>query len=252
MKKATSVLIGLLVCSPSIFSQVGNYLNGNGTVVDVKTANDQTWTIRKHVQELQLGEFAKDSNLEIHSDYSMSGGTIGQLKVGDFISVTQVAEASVSDEYESWLKISTDSGLSGWIFLGSYSYEYAQFRDPYFKNRWEVTGFLQTNRKWTTRRMFYQHVAVWEVLNIRDRPGLQGSKVISRIVPPKNNNPQVNLDVMEVTEETETIDGKNDRWLKIQYNGTIGWIFGGYASVERGGYKYYTPENIILSTLGGF
>jgi uncharacterized protein YraI len=52
-----------------------------------------------------------------------------------------------------------------------------------------------------------------------------------------------------VTEETETIDGINDRWLKVNYNGIEGWVFGGYVDYERGGSRYLTPENIISDWL---
>jgi hypothetical protein len=45
-------------------------------------------------------------------------------------------------------------------------------------------------------------------------------------------------------------NGENDRWLKISYQGTEGWIFGGYTDVERGGPKYYLPETIIDWHLG--
>jgi hypothetical protein len=105
-------------------------------------------------------------------------------------------------------------------------------------------------KSWTARKMIYQTVAVWEVLNIRDKPGLAGTRIISKIIPPEVGSGQINLNVMEATEEMETIDGITDRWLKIKYNGVEGWVFGGYADVERGGPKYHTPESIIDFNLG--
>lgn len=55
------------------------------------------------------------------------------------------------------------------------------------------------------------------------------------------------------TEETETIDGLTDHWLKIEYaSNKYGWIFGGYASVERGGPKYYIPEAMIIFDLSWY
>ena len=96
-------------------------------------------------------------------------------------------------------------------------------------------------KSWTIRKMAYQRVAVFERLNIRDKPGLIDTKVISKIIPTYENS-QINLYVSEVTEERETIDGITDRWLRINYNGINGWVFGGYTSVERGGYKYYNKE----------
>ena len=252
MKKAILFLAGLLACNISSFSESNNYLDGNGTVVETMTVTSETWTVRKHIQRVQIGDLAQERSLQIYSEHSDRSRVIGRLKVGDFVNISRVAEAITKDEYSVWLQIATDKNISGWIFFGSYSNEYAQFSDPYYHNRWEVIGYFKASKSWTIRRMFYQHVAVWEVLNIRDKPSLKDTKVISKIVPPENGNPQVNLDVTEATEETETIDGRNDRWLKISYHGIEGWIFGGYVDVARGGPKYFTPESIIYFGLGSY
>jgi hypothetical protein len=169
------------------------------------------------------------------------------------IYIEKIAEANDAQDFYYWLNIKTNNNVDGWIFCGKYNYEYAQFKVPYFNNRWEIIKILNIGIKsWTIRKMNYQRVAVWEVLNIRDKPGLIETKVIEKIVPPENGNPQVNLDVIAATEEMETIDNLNDRWIKINYHGVEGWIFGGYASVERGGPKYYTPESIIYFKLGWY
>lgn len=55
-----------------------------------------------------------------------------------------------------------------------------------------------------------------------------------------------------MTQEKESIDGESDFWLKIKYKDFEGWIFGGYASIERGGPKYYIPENIVIFDLSGY
>ena len=62
-----------------------------------------------------------------------------------------------------------------------------------------------------------------------------------------------NIAARIITEETETIDGLTDHWLKIEYaSNKYGWIFGGYASVERGGPKYYIPEAMIIFDLSWY
>jgi hypothetical protein len=235
------------------FSQSNNhnYANGNGTISETKTDGNIRWIYRKHIQYIQIGDLSREENLNIYDKPVLENGTIiGKLKLNDNINIISVAEASKVNHYYYWLNISMDNGINGWIFCGDYNYEYAQFEVPYFDNRWEITEKIVIHGKsWTIRKMIYQLVAVWEVLNIRDKPGLVDTKVISKIIPPENGNPQVNLNVTEATEERETIDGRTDRWLKINYHGVEGWIFGGYASIERGGYKYYTPENIISSRL---
>lgn len=49
-----------------------------------------------------------------------------------------------------------------------------------------------------------------------------------------------------------TIDGRKDHWLKVKYKDYTGWIFGGYASAERGGPKYYIPESSIEFDIGWY
>lgn len=67
----------------------------------------------------------------------------------------------------------------------------------------------------------------------------------------KYEGPQLTYNVVEITEESEIIDGINDRWVKIEYEkGKYGWVFGGYVSVERGGPKYMIPENEIKFLVG--
>jgi hypothetical protein len=169
------------------------------------------------------------------------------LKLKDYINITQVAETVYADEYYVFLKVRTDNDVTGWLLFEKQTYDYAKFGAPYFKNRWEITERITIREKtWTVRKMTGGMVSVWEVLNIRDKPGLVDTKVISQIIPPQKY-PQVNLEVSEMTEESETIDGRTDRWLKIAYQGIEGWIFGGYATVERGGPKYHIPESIIES-----
>lgn len=250
MKKHAIILFLFLILSSNVFGEQGNYSSGNGTIINQTIDDNISWVIRKHNQRVQIGDLAEKENLSIYDSYSSAGILIGELKMGDYINIYKIAEAKKNDHYYVWLNISTDNKVSGWIFFNKNLYESAQFCDPYFNNRWEILRSIKNGKSWTIRKMIYQLVTVWEVLNIRDKPGIIGSYVISKIIPSPNGNPQINLNVLETTEETETIDGKNDRWLKINYNGIKGWIFGGYVSVERGGPKYYTPENIIDFGLG--
>lgn len=232
------------------FSQSNNYANGNGTIIGTEIDENIKWTIRKHIQSVKIGDLANDENLNIYNKPVFGNGTIiGKLKLNDTINIIQVAEASAANNYYYCLKINTNNNITGWIFCGKYNYAQAKIYTPYFNNNWEIMQNINIGEKsWTIRKMAYQRVAVFERLNIRDKPGLIDTKVISKIIPTYENS-QINLYVSEVTEESETIDGITDRWLKIDYNGINGWVFGGYTSVERGGYKYYTPENIIASKL---
>jgi hypothetical protein len=185
---------------------------------------------------LQIGDLSDEENLSIYNQQSLeNGAVIGRLKLNDFINIIEIAEAKIKNDYYAWLNIKTDNNISGWIFFEKDDQTGAKYFIPYFNNRWEIIETIKIRDKnWTIRKTIGQLVSVWEVLNIRDKPGLIDSKVISKIILPKSN-PQVNVTVTEMTEETETIDKRTDHWLKIKYHETESWIFGGYASVERGG-----------------
>jgi len=233
------------------FSQSNNYANGNGTIVETKTDGNVKWVIRKHIQNIEIGDFTRDFN--IYDKPVLGKGTVvGKIKLKDKLKVTQVAEALVSNNYYFCVNITTDKKATGWIFGGKFGAKDpdTSWRVPYLNNRWEITETIKVGGKsWTARKM-PGGVCVWDVVvNIRDKPGVTGTKVISKIVPPKNA-PQVFVDIIEATEQGEIIDGHNDMWLKITYNGVKGWVFGGYTTVERGGYKYWTPENIISWNFG--
>lgn len=251
MKKILIFLVLLINTSIIVLSQPDNYANGNGTIIDTKIEGNVKWVFRKHIQCLQLGDFATDINLYVHSEPDLTqNNIITKLETGDCINITQVAEVTIEDKYHVWLNIKTDNNISGWLYYNRYEINntYAQYAVPYFNNRWEIISRITIQKRiWTIRKMIGQVVSIWAngVYNIRDNPGTAGTNVISEITLPVNESPLVIFSVIAATEETDVIDGINDRWLKINYNGIEGWIFGGYTDVERGGPKYYFPENII-------
>ena len=95
-------------------------------------------------------------------------------------------------------------------------------------------------------------LSVFENLNIRNNPGTEKTEVIYTIRPKATDPFQTNVEVIAMTQEEETIDGKTDSWLKIKYKNYEGWIFGGYATAERGGPRYYIPENIVINDLSWY
>jgi hypothetical protein len=241
------------------FSQSNEYAGSNGTIITIENIGNTKWISRRHIQRIQIGDLRYRNNLDVKIYKEPDLGVnniIRQLNFGEYIDTKQVVEAIIENIYYIWLNIETDNNINGWVFLGRYEYKNAQWMDPYFDNRWEITNYMKINDKiWTIRKMVGQNNSVWEVLNIRDKPGLINTRIVGKIVPPLNQfggREILHFEVMEATEELDTIDGKTDRWLKINYNGVEGWIFGGYTGVERGGAKYYIPESIIFTRLGLF
>jgi len=249
MKRITFLFVFIVnIAGGLCFAQSPNYANGNGTIIETKTEGGVKWVFRKHIQRIKIIDMAAYKDFNIYDKPALINGTIiSKIEMGDTINILQVADAITATEYYVFLYIETEKKVRGWIFFGKYTDEIDRTSAPYFDNSWEIIEKIRIREKiWTVRKLD-AYVSVWEVLNIRDKPGLVDTKVVSKIIPSSGN--LVFLDVSAATEERETIDGKTDRWLKIKYKGIEGWVFGGYTGIERGGPKYPIPEDMIHSML---
>ena len=233
-----------------VYSQP-NYANGNGTIIRVENIGNTTRTFRRHHQRIQIKEILyingyPADNLFIYTNPEINNNeVINKLEYGDIINIEQILEINEGNNYFVWLNIYKNNGINGWFFCGENRQYSPRVCVPYYNNRWEILERISiNNRIWTVRNLNNQRVSVWQIINMRDNPGLVDTNVISQIFP-SNNSWTLFVEVIAATEEIETIEGKTDRWLKINHNGIEGWIFGGYVDVERGGVKYYIPEDMI-------
>ena len=243
------ILLFSFIATQQIFSQ---YNNGNGTIIESNTNGNIKITVRKHIQRVQVGRILVDfeeharlyppneRNLLVYNNPFFESTILFKLSIGDYINISEIYRRDDLKEktYSVWLRISTDKDQSGYIY-------YRKF-DPYDDNSWVILETIEVNKKiWTARRL-EQLMSVWGTnLNVRDKPGLEGSKILFTIIPAGK---LLTVQTIAVTEEQENIDNRTDRWVKIKdEQGRIGWIFGGYADVERGGPKYLTPESYIAA-----
>jgi len=247
MKKWLFVIfLGLL--SNAVIFAVPNYNNGNGTIISESSSHDKKIVIRKCIFEVIIGDLLEEHNRIIFDAY-VDGKEITELKDNDKVTVLEICTIEYFDkpkdewgntQGELWCKIQK-SEVIGWIhtrlkYLGKYT-------DPYYNNRYEILGYIENRgRIWTVRTMD-QTISVWNEIIVRDNPGFDGEKIFVLHELKKEGGQQENYTVVAMTEEAETINGLNDYWLKIEYiPGKYGWIYGGDASVERGGPKYYIPD----------
>lgn len=256
-KRSLFVITFLLMC---VFMYAApNYNNGNGTVLSEFENNEIKITVRKCELHVVIGDLLREEHRFIYDNYA-NGTIIGKLKDNDDVEVlescTVVHLNKPKDTWGNpsgalWYKIRLHE-ITGWICITSTTI--GSGTDPYYNNRYEIIGKIKSSGKvWTVRRM-NQMVSVWEKLNVRDTPGLSGKKVfLLHDFTEETRNAQENHTITAMTEETETIDGLTDHWLQIEYApNTYGWIFGGYVSVERGGPKYYIPEQMVMMDLSWF
>jgi hypothetical protein len=232
MKKYFLYIIFVFVCF-YIYPQ--SYNDGNGTILERKTLNGKNYIVTKHETE------NNSIGWETFNAYENLGETNGKiifvLSDGMVVSTLAIAYAEERENnFELWIKIKNDHGIIGWIKTDGY-YNY------YHDNNWIILERLEISGKNLTVRKLEQGLEATTRLNVRDKPSLIG-KVLFQL------NPWEYVDTLAIIEEQEIIDNIKDHWVKIKDNsGKIGWIFGGYTTVERGGPKYNSPENRIGITL---
>jgi hypothetical protein len=257
MKKIISFLVFVSI-AVFAYSQP-NYANGNGTIIKVENTGKTTRTFRKHIQRIQTKNIADINvsfikNLNLYKNPEIKEDEIvGKLNYGDFINIEQILETNTGKEYSVWFYLSKDDGIKGWFFGGECETGFEYGRAPYAHNRWEIIEHININNKvWTIRKLVHTFVLLDGTIttNMYDKPGLRNTNVISKISNP--DSPELFVRATAATEEEETINGKTDRWLKINYEGTEGWIFGAPVSPLFNIPPYDIPEVLIWIMFGFF
>ena len=236
------------------FSENPDYQGGNGTILTYAESDWVRKIIRKCELDVTIGGMLDDEGRTVYESFAKKSA-IGLLQDGDRVSILQQCTLEYLQEPKSeygsergdlWYKLRLADGSDGWICTND---EYLYSMVPYYGNSYELLGTVRSGgKKWTVRKL-HQTLSVFEKLNIRDKPGLGGS-VLYTIRPGESDPAQTNVQVTAVTEEEDTVDGITDRWVRVSYGDCEGWIFGGYTSAERGGPKYYIPEQLIAFDLG--
>jgi hypothetical protein len=229
------------------FCEITDYQNGNGTIIQKENEGKYVIVMRKHEQKIKISEGTSNDYLIVYDKININkNNELFKLKTGDIIDITILLSRDniETKKSETWLKITNEKKQSGWIFIGS--------ANPYKNDQWSLLKSIETsNKKWTIRKLI-QSIAVNEVINVRDKPGIKDTNILFKLIPPKGN-PQINLQTNAITEQEDTIDGITDYWANItDEKGRTGWIFAGYATAERGGSKYLSPKNIISDYLENY
>ena len=248
MKKHRLLLVLISLCTSMIFAE-GNYAGGNGTVISRITDGKQTIEIRKlEISNFQAGDKLAENNNTIYNHYTTQT-PVGELEWWkERFNIHKVCSIELQETNqwgtplgEMWLEISTKK-FKGWICCND--------RYPsrlYKNNKYSITETITTaSQTWTVRKL-EQLFTIWSTVDIMDTPGLQGKKIHTF----QFTGVQSNFSSVAITEEKETINGKTDYWVKIEYEeGKYGWVFGVFLDVERGGPKYRIPEDELSFNLG--
>ena len=244
------ILIVLFAVSVFAEGTENNYNNGNGTIVEQKVEDNKQITIRKHEDRLELFSVVFDEAIRANGVNELVILDKPQINanvvfiIPEYPVVTYIntilfryEKSLYDDKNNSWLYVKTDDGNVGWLYLG------ISF-DPYEDGTWTFLEKITIqNRIWTVRK-FVGSFFVWETLDVRDKPGIIGTNILFKIQ--NDNHLWLGINILAITEEKDTIDGETDYWVKIKDDkNRIGWLFGGYGDVTRGGPKYRIPDASI-------
>lgn len=226
-----------------------DYANGNGTILSESENDGQKLQIRKHQQKIKIGNCAMDSQRIIYSDIKQSE-TLCTVQDNDVIEISEIWTLTGEDcPRQIWLKVQVN-GYSGFLHYSPYRRfswkETMDAHDPYKNNSWEIIETVNSsNKKWTVRKLS-QGLAVssYEDTELRDMPGENGTKVIAYLPGYKKEQQLFFCTTEAITEEVDSEKG-GEPWVRCSYEGKTGWIYGGYLSAERGGPKYYIPDESI-------
>jgi hypothetical protein len=94
-----------------------NFGSGNGKILEIIEYEGITWVFRLHIQQFKIYFLSEEGSIVYDRPMVDNGIVIGELKLGDNINITQVAEAIKGNDFYTWLEIQTDLGLSGWVFF---------------------------------------------------------------------------------------------------------------------------------------
>jgi hypothetical protein len=217
-----------------------DFQNGNGTIIQRYSTNEISWTIRKHSQELIMDSWPDQEHYYIYSEPTLDvNKRIFSLKKGEEYQCIEIATAtSAQKNTTNWIKVKTQTNKIGWKFLGN--------SDPYQNDQWSIEDVIKTiNRIWTIRKI-EGTLATEQTVTIQEKPGENSSNILTKITVPEND--WINIRIIAISEEEDTIDSISDHWVKvITSDGIYGWVFGGFLTAMRGGPKYLTPEEIVLS-----
>lgn len=255
MKK---IILILFLFSSLCSVNAQNYGNGNGSIISEETFDDCKIIRKKHVQIVKMSE-----NCDVPEDYKSMWKEFRLLYESDHVLMQDwdefplIFDCSGKDiNIKEIIKISYDNRRPLYLFKVEVEKQKGYMRafedewDLYEEGSWSIDSHIESSgRNWTIRKVKEsEFFDVRERLYVRDKPGVNGTKKIylffkDEELPEEYNRGKI-IKVKKVTEENEIIDGREGRWLYIEYENIKGWVFEGYV-FKSFFWGYFEPEKII-------
>ncbi|MCQ2587784.1 MAG: hypothetical protein MJ174_06690 [Treponema sp.] len=262
MKRKSLLLLVLLTAGiANLYAQTAK--NGDIIRTDTKTVEIKT-TVKKCYDDYWY--FV--GNYDIYESCSFDK-KIGKTKEFEYFEILELHLLEYIDKSsgknsvlkgETWVKIRTEN-LEGYLCKSS-----EEIIDPFleFEKEYPIVEEFYTSKKFTARKMESGLLAKVNT-KVYAKPG-KGQKEIY-VITSKDSAVYddfgseyynfVYIETLEKTDQSETINGETDYWVKIKYKNIEGWVFGDDLDAgERGGPKYESynssPTTIVGDWFGGF
>ena len=212
--------------------------NENGTLITERPFHSEIMYKRVFIKEFEINQYCYPKIRNVYEKYTFDSGS---TLLPDNIVIKSSVLLVLKDGKTSkcWLNVEYDTNKSGWIFLG--------IEDPYRYDNWAVIGKLEADNKIIFLRKYTGSFSVGRNEPAYDMPSSNGN--IVWYTERTDDNDQINLSALCVTNDTFQGDYTDEHWVKVKDSyGRIGWFPGNVLDVERGGPKYLSPENLISSS----
>lgn len=229
------------------FKETPDYNNENGTIIFEKKDKNQTITIRKHKQVIKEIYIDDNKTISVMSNYIPDAKILGSIKNGETITVNKVMTKELNKKTEVWLEIAFNNSV-GWIFVSD-----KPWANPYSTyGFYSILYYKEINSEKIPVRNIELQGRIWEPVNLYKEPYTESDVMTQAHMTFKkfidDNNEEYYLPEDAVwLKGNELIYINNKPWIYTNFEGIYGWACFNELSVERGGYKIYTPEIRVLS-----
>jgi hypothetical protein len=210
--------------------------NDNGYLIEKGNATSKVLYKRVFAIAFDINQYCYQEVRHMYESYDINGKNI----VLQDNTKLKSSVLLLDNESNCWLKVEDEKGRKGWINIGN--------RDPYEDNNWAIIGSIKIDDRKILLRKYTHWFSVPRNKPAYDRPSSNGK--IIWYSERTDENPQINLEPICVTNDAFKGKYEEEHWVKVKDSyGRIGWFPGDVLDIERGGYKYLSPENLVKMSI---
>lgn len=237
------------------FSETPDYNNENGSIIYEKKDGNQTILIRKHnqvIEDINLEKsFGNINTIPVLNDYKFNSKKIGYIKSGDTITVSKVMTKKSDKNTALWLGI-IYKNKEGWIFITDEDKYYIPYSSYDF---YSILYYKNVGNEKVPVRNIKLSGKITGPINLYKEPDKK-SEVVTQAHMTFNEYKDDDGEAYYTPVKAIWLEGSQllfangTAWIYTEFEGKYGWADFNELSIERGGYRIYTPENCLSDLFG--